>query len=188
MAVEDKIRWDKKHAQDLMPHNPIEFVKTFAPLAPKKRALDIACGNGRHSRYLVSLGFEVDALDISSVAISNLLNIPNIYPKEVDFDTYRLPKQRYALIVQTYFLHRPLLAMVPSALEKGGYFLLETFVHHEKNQRKASNPSFRLEQGELKRVFEKKKGCEIVHIKEYFDKDYMGYRCMKAQFVLKKII
>jgi len=36
-----------------------------AVAGPGRRALDVACGSGRNALYLATLGFEVDALDIS---------------------------------------------------------------------------------------------------------------------------
>ena len=78
MAQLDKDRWDTKHKENMMPHTPLEFITTYSKLAMGKKALDIACGMGRHSKYLTQEGFVVDALDISSVAIDNLQNIENI--------------------------------------------------------------------------------------------------------------
>ena len=103
MAQEDKERWDAKHSKNMIPQTPIKLVSEYAKLATGKQALDIACGNGRHSKYLASLGFEVDALDISSVAIEQLQGTPHINAIEVDFDTYTFKKEKYDLIVCTYF-------------------------------------------------------------------------------------
>ena len=184
MAPEDKVRWDKKHAKNEMPHTPIELVTQYASLAPNKYALDIACGNGRHSKYLVSQGFHVDALDISSVAIDNLQGIPGIHAKEVDFDTYQLPVEKYDLIVKVYFLKRKLFSQMIDALRPGGILIIETFVHHPDNERAPSNPAFRLNQGELEAVFSDL--CEIIHLNEYWEQDYMGYKTMKASMVARK--
>ena len=184
MSIEDQRRWDEKHRRDEMPHEPIALVRDYARLAPGKRALDIACGNGRHSKFLATQGFEVDALDISEVAIDSLQNLPHIHAKQVDFDTYTLPKERYDLIVNTYFLHRPLFPQMIDALRPGGIILFETFVHHPDNERPASNPQFRLEEGELEAFFDRY--CELLHIREYWDEDYMGYKTYKAQMVAKK--
>ena len=184
MAQKDKERWDAKHSKNEMPCTPIELVTNYTSLAPGKQALDIACGNGRHSRYLASLGFEVDALDISSVAIERLQGLKSIHAKEVDFDTYQLPKEKYDLIIKTYFLQRKLFSQMIDALTPGGVIILETFLHHNDNEREPSNPAFRLNEGELEAAFDDK--CELLHISEYWSTDYMGYKTMKAAMVAKK--
>ena len=184
MAQVDKERWDAKHSRDEMPYEPIELVTRYASLAPGKHALDIACGNGRHSVWLRDQGFEVDALDISSVAIKKLQGIEGIHAKEVDFDTYILPKEHYDLIVKVYFLQRRLFPQIIDALKPGGVIILETFLHHPDNEREPSNPAFRLNEGELEAAFDDR--CEILHISEYWDRDYMGYKTMKAAMVARK--
>ncbi len=108
MAVEDKQKWNKKYQNNPISDKPIKLVTDFAKLATGIKALDVACGMGRHSKYLASIGFDVDALDISSLAIDALQGIPNINPIEVDFDTYTLSKNTYDLIVCTFFLKREL--------------------------------------------------------------------------------
>jgi SAM-dependent methyltransferase len=184
MAHEDKIRWDAKHSKDEMPHEPIELVTQYASLAPGKKALDIACGNGRHTLWLREHGFEVDALDISSVAIERLQNIEGVHAKEVDFDTYVLPLHTYDLIVKVYFLQRRLFPQMIEALKPGGVIIMETFLHHPDNERAPSNPAFRLHEGELEAAFDER--CEILHIREYWAKDYMGYKTMKSAMVARK--
>ena len=139
---------------------------------------------GRHSKYLASKGFTVDALDISSVAISHLQDLPNIHAKEVDFDTYALPKEKYDLIICVYFLKRSLFAQMIDALKPNGILLMETFLHDEENEREPSNPAFLLNEGELEAFFDDR--CELLHIKEYMDSDYMGYKTMKTQMVARK--
>jgi 2-polyprenyl-3-methyl-5-hydroxy-6-metoxy-1,4-benzoquinol methylase len=185
MAQIDKQRWDKKHSKNMMPQEPIKHIQEYAHLATGKQALDIACGNGRHSKYLASLGFEVDALDISSVAIKQLQYIANIHAKEVDFDRYVLEKEKYDLIVVTYFLERKLFPQMIEALKPNGLIIMETFLHHEKNERTPSNPAFRLNKDELKDYFSK--SCDLIHLIEYWDKDYQGFNTMKTAMVARKI-
>jgi len=139
---------------------------------------------GRHSKYLALEGFEVDALDISSVAIENLKGIKNINAKEVDFDSYTLEKEKYDLIVCTYFLERKLFPQMIEALKPNGLILIETFLHHSDNERVPSNPAFRLNEGELEARFDDR--CEILHIVEFWDKDYLGYKTMKTAMVARK--
>ena len=184
MAQADKERWDEKYQNYQMPDEPIKLVGDYASLATGEQALDIACGMGRHSKYLASKGFEVDALDISSVAIEHLQKIPNINAMEVDFDTYTLPKEKYDLIVCTYFLERRLFPQMIDALKPNGIILLETFLHHSENERIPSNPDFLLNKGELEAIFDDK--CELLHIPEFWDEDYQGYKTMKTSMVAKK--
>lgn len=184
MAQEDKERWDEKYQNNKIPDEPTKLVRDYASLATGKQALDIACGMGRHSKYLASLGFEVDALDISSIALAQLQNIPNIHPKEVDFDTYTLPKEKYDLIVCTYFLERKLFPQMIDALKPNGLILMETFLHHPDNERVPSNPAFQLNEGELEATFDEK--CELLHIPEFWDEDYLGYKTMKTSMVARK--
>jgi cyclopropane fatty-acyl-phospholipid synthase-like methyltransferase len=184
MAIEDKERWDEKHSQNVMPQEPIKLIKEYAHLATGKNALDIACGNGRHSRYLASLGFKVDALDISSVAIEHLQGLTNINAIEVDFDTYTLSKEKYDLIVCTYFLERKLFPQMIAALKPNGIILMETFLHDEGNERTPSNPAFRLNEGELEAYFDHE--MEILHIPEFWDTDYQGFKTMKTSMVARK--
>jgi len=181
MALEDKERWDQKYQNNKI---PIKLITDYAHLATGTRALDIACGMGRHSKYLATLGFEVDALDISSVALEQLKGIPQIHPKEVDFDTYRLPKETYNLIVCTYYLERRLFPQMIEALKPNGMILFETFLDHPENERAPSNPDFMLKKGELEAHFAKE--CELLHIPEFWDEDYLGYRTMKASMVARK--
>ncbi|WP_309498363.1 methyltransferase domain-containing protein [Sulfurovum sp.] len=184
MAKADRERWDEKYQNNKIPDKPIKLVSDYAKLATGKQALDIACGMGRHSKYLASLGFEVDAFDISSVAIEQLQGIANIHAKEVDFDTYILPKEKYDLIVCTYFLERELFPQIIEALKPGGIILLETFLYHADNQRAPSNPVFILQEGELEAAFLNK--CELLHMLEFWDKDYLGFKTMKTSMVAKK--
>jgi len=184
MAQVDKERWDIKHSKNMMPQEPIKLVKDYVHLATKKQALDVACGNGRHSRYLASIGFEVDALDISSIAIEQLQGVSHIHTTEVDFDTYTLEKNKYDLIVCTYYLERKLFPQFEGALKKNGILIFETFLHNTLNERAPSNLAFILEEEELETYFDHR--FELLHISKWWDKDYQGYKVMKSSMVARK--
>ena len=184
MAIVDKQKWDKKYQDNPAPDQPIKLITDFAKLATGTKALDIACGMGRHSKYLASVGFDVDALDISSVAIETLQGIPNIHPQEVDFDTYIFPKDHYDLIVCTFFLKRELFPQITKALKEGGIFIYETFLYHPENENAPSNRTFLLEEGELEVTFDHE--YDIMHLSEYWDEDLQGAKTMKAAMVAKK--
>ncbi len=183
MAQEDKERWNKKYQNNPIPNTPIKLLTEYSHLASKGKALDIACGMGRHSKYLASQGFEVDALDISSLAIDSLKNIPNITAIEVDFDSYKLSTNSYALVFCSYFLKRELFPQILEAMQENAILIYETFIYHPDNDKAPSNRSFLLEQEELKEAF---KSCEIIYHSEYWSTDTKGDKRRKASLVAKK--
>jgi len=184
MAQKDKEKWDSKHLTAPIPDSPIELIMNYVKLAKGKQALDIACGMGRHSKYLASKGFQVDALDISSTAIESLQDLENIRAKEVDFDTYTLEENKYDLIVCTYFLQRSLFPQIEKALKEGGIFIYETYLYHPDNTKTPSNRTFLLEEGELELTFSDR--YELMHIQEWWDEDYDRSKTMKGSIVARK--
>jgi len=184
MSIEDKIRWDKKYKTQILPTKTVEVVKRYANLAKGKKALEIACGMGRNAKFLAQQGFEVEALDISPIAIKSLQNIPNIIAKEVDLDNYVLKENAYDLIVCTYFLKRELFPQIEKALKEDGIFIFETFMYHVDNTKVPSNKSFLLNEGELEATFDDR--YEILHLQEFMDEGICGDKGMKASIVIKK--
>jgi len=185
MAEEDRDRWDKKYRNShFIPSKIAEVVEKHYHFSGGISALDIACGTGRNSKFLAKKGFEVEALDISPVALLELKDLENIYPKEVDFDSYRLKEDSYNLIVCTYYLNRSLFPQIKKALKKGGIFIFETFMHHPENTKVPSNRSFLLEEGELERIFSD--NYEILYLNGFMDTISCGDRAMKASIVIRK--
>ena len=184
MAQKDKEKWDSKHLAAPIPDKPIALITNYAKLSNGKQALDIACGMGRHSKYLASEGFEVDALDISSTAIESLQGLENIKAKEVDFDSHTLEENKYDLIVCTYFLQRSLFPQIEKALKVGGIFIYETYLYHPDNDKIPSNRTFLLEVGELGLAFDDR--YDLIHIQEWWDEDYDSSKTMKGSMVARK--
>ncbi len=185
MSIEDKKRWDRKYRDGIIPTKTIEVVKNYANLAKGKEALDIACGMGRNSRLLAKMGFMVEAIDISPLALDSLKGIKNIKTKEVDLDSYRLKENSYDLIVCTYFLDRSLFPQIFKALKKDGIFIFETFKEHSKSTKIPSNRDFLLKDGELKEIFSK--DYEIIHLSEKWDYDHFKNRVLSESIVVRKI-
>jgi len=106
LSIEDKLKWDRRYQNNPIPDRPIDLVVEYAKLAEVGDALDIACGMGRHSKYLASLGFRVDALDISSVALDAIRDFNNITVQEVDFDNYSIDKADFYNLIYAHFFSR----------------------------------------------------------------------------------
>ncbi len=129
---------------------PSAWIVRFAPLIrPGGQVLDLACGSGRHARWLASLGFEVDAVDRD----------PSLFPEppegvvlrsaDLEGAPWPYPGKRFDAIVATNYLHRPLLPVLVESLEPGGVLLYETFALGQERFGKPSNPDFLLRPGEL---------------------------------------
>lgn len=67
----DAAAWDERYAAtDLVwSATPNQFVESELADLPAGRALDLACGEGRNARWLAERGWDVTAIDWSSVAI-----------------------------------------------------------------------------------------------------------------------
>ena len=129
---------------------PSPWVIRWAPLVrPGGRVLDLACGAGRHARWLAKLGFEVDAVDRDATLFAD--PPPGVRLRQADLEAGPWPYAGAAFdaIVVTNYLHRPLLPVLAGALEPGGILLYETFAQGNERFGKPSNPSFLLAPGEL---------------------------------------
>ena len=99
-------------------------------IATGARALDLACGSGRHTRYLRGRGCRVTAIDIDTSGLADLADDPLVEIAELDLEqpgTAPLAGRRFDAVVVTDYLFRPLLAPLVDCLEPGGVFLYETF-------------------------------------------------------------
>jgi SAM-dependent methyltransferase len=132
--------------------NPSAWVARFAPLMPVGETLDLACGGGRHARLLASAGHPVIALDrdISAVAALHIAGVtPMQHDLEADGAVWPFDSGRFAGIVVTNYLHRPLFSHILDSLAPGGVLIYETFAQGNEQFGKPSNPAFLLAPGEL---------------------------------------
>ncbi|WP_199919442.1 class I SAM-dependent methyltransferase [Helicobacter enhydrae] len=156
--LEDAIKWNAKHLQNPMPQTPSDLLVAFLPKfldsLPSHNAIDIACGNGRNSKFLAQHGLICDSLDISEVALANLENIKNINALCVDLDTYTPTSDTYGLALNFYFLNRNLFPSIIQSLKSGGVLMLETFVKEEDGSNDSEIPDEKiLNHNELEHIF-----------------------------------
>lgn len=132
--------------------DPSEWVRRWAHLIPAgATVLDLACGSGRHSRFLAALGYQVIAVDRDAGAITSLGGVARITALVADLECAPWPfgDRTFGGIVVTNYLHRPLLGSLVYALAPGGVLIYETFSAGNEKFGKPSNPTYLLQPGEL---------------------------------------
>ena len=149
--------------------NASPWVRRFAPLIPRDGVvLDLACGSGRHSEMLASLGHKVLAVDQDIAAVQSLQNA-FITPKCLDLEgpDWPLIDSRFSAIVVTNYLYRPHLEQLPKMLQEGGVLIYETFALGNGEFGKPSNPNFLLNPGELL-AFAASHGLKVVAYEDIY--------------------
>jgi SAM-dependent methyltransferase len=128
------------------------WVARWAPCMPPGETLDLACGSGRHARLLAGLGHPVLAIDrdAAALALAAGAGITTLrHDLEAPDSAWPFAPARFAGIVVTNYLHRPLLADLAASLASGGVLVVETFAQGNEVFGKPSNPAFLLAPGEL---------------------------------------
>jgi SAM-dependent methyltransferase len=125
-------------------------VRRWAPLiAPNGRVLDVACGSGRHLRWLAERGHAVTGVDRDAAAVAPLQSIGRVVVADIERDAWPLPGETFDGVVVTNYLWRPLLATIVATVAPGGVLIYETFAAGNEAFGKPSNPNFLLQPGEL---------------------------------------
>lgn len=152
------------HGAGALGHAPIARIDDGAPpspwvvqrahlIAPGGAVLDIAAGHGRHARWFAARGHRVTAIERDPSALAALAQVPDVEPVEADLeDSSGWPlarERRFAAVVVTNYLYRPLLPRLAAALADGGVLIYETFAAGNETIGKLSNPAFLLQPGEL---------------------------------------
>jgi SAM-dependent methyltransferase len=135
------------------PKEPSPWVVRFAALIPAGgTVLDLACGGGRHARFLLDRGHDVVAVDRDVSGLADLQGRARLRIVEFDLEAGRpwpFAEGAFAGVVVTNYLHRPLLPMIVAAVAPGGILIYETFAAGNERFGRPSNPDFLLRPGEL---------------------------------------
>lgn len=143
---------------------PSRFLTQQLHRLPKGRALDVACGSGRHTLYLASHGFEVEAIDRDAEQLATLTaaakqrHLSQVTVKQADLERAteerpEFPPNTYDAIVVCFYLHRPLFPWLIEALKPNGVLVYETFtIDNYVRHRHPRRWEFCLAQNELLRL------------------------------------
>jgi len=102
---------------------PAAWVRRFAGLIPAHgEVLDLACGSGRHARFLAGLGYAVEAVDRNPQALAALHGVSRVSPRQADLevDPWPFAGRSFAGIVVTNYLYRARLDELLACLANPG--------------------------------------------------------------------
>jgi SAM-dependent methyltransferase len=136
---------------------PSDWIARWTPLlAPGSSVLDVACGSGRHARWLARAGHRVTAIDRDPEALAVVAleaSEPGIGIRtllaDLEAAPWPLPGERFDAVVVTHYLWRPLLPTLLAAVAPGGLLLYETFALGQAALGRPRNPDFLLRPNEL---------------------------------------
>lgn len=158
--MDERTAWNRRYAEgEYVPRSaPAPFLEEWLGRIPPGRALDVACGTGRNALRLAEAGFDVDAVDISEVAIARAeataaeRNLPVRWHVSA-MDDFVIARGAYQLITVIRYRNRSLWPRLAEGLAPDGWILVE---HHLKSPLDVAGPStpeFRLDPGELLEAF-----------------------------------
>jgi SAM-dependent methyltransferase len=125
-------------------------VQRWAPLVTRGPVLDLASGQGRHARLFAERGLPVVAVDREPQALPG---VHFVMANLEDGNPWPFEGQRFAAIVVTNYLHRPLMPVIAESLDESGILIYETFMIGNEKFGRPSNPDFLLRPGELLHAF-----------------------------------
>src|SRR6516225_11199211 len=97
--------WDKRYREgDHLHDEPHPLITRLVPSLKPGRALDIACGPGRHAIWLAERGWTVTAVDSSRVAIQILEARAGAKSLVVDAVVADLEKHEFQIEAESYDL------------------------------------------------------------------------------------
>jgi SAM-dependent methyltransferase len=134
---------------------PSEWVVRQACHLPRQGPiLDLACGSGRHARWLAARGWSVLAVDCDATALRALADTTGVETRQLDLENGKWPLvgEQFAGIVVTRYLHRPRLPELVETLQPGGVLIYETFMQGQAAYGRPTRPEFLLAPGELTRL------------------------------------
>ncbi|GCE12420.1 class I SAM-dependent methyltransferase [Tengunoibacter tsumagoiensis] len=130
------------------------IIRAVSLLGQTGDALDLGCGAGRDTRYLLSQGFEVTAVDRETTALAELSSFSNEHLhlvqsafEDFTFATYNLINAHFALPFMAREQFSAVFTRLKASLKPGGIFVGQFFgIHDEWNTHENNFTFFTREQ------------------------------------------
>jgi SAM-dependent methyltransferase len=135
---------------------PSPWVTRWAAWLPSgSTVLDLACGSGRHLRWLATRGLRVTGVDRDAQALQGLTDVQapagpaELLVADVENGPWPLHGRQFDAVVVTNYLWRPLLPAIVGSVAPAGLLIYETFASGHERYGRPSRPDFLLQPGEL---------------------------------------
>ena len=194
MSIADRDKWDARYregayATRTYPGVYLEQQISSHPTLNRGRALDIACGAGRNAIYLAQQGFDVDAVDVSSVGLERAqaqASAMNITCRWIcaDLDSDALPDLSYDLIIMFRFVAPTLMPQMIERLAPGGMIIVEQHLQWPDPVAGPTSQRFRCPPGTLEPSLTKA-GLEVLHAYEGLVTEPDGVQAALAQITAR---
>src|SRR5436305_2471002 len=150
--------WNERYSRgEHIIKEPLPLLVHLADELKPGRALDLACGTGRHAILLAEGGWQVVAVDASHVGIEIAKELARVRGVEVDWriadlerNEFEIELEAYDLIGVFYYLQRDLFKQIRAGLRTGGIAIAAIHMVDESPETKPMNPAFLLQPGELR--------------------------------------
>ena len=129
---------------------PSDWVRRWSTLAPPgSTALDVACGAGRHLRWMHQHGHPTVGVDRSADAVAACAAWGEIHCSDIEDGPWPFAGRQFGAVIVTNYLWRPLLPLLVDSVAPGGVLIYETFASGNETVGRPARPDFLLQPGEL---------------------------------------
>ncbi len=183
-------KWDERYRNgEHSIKEPSPLLRTAIASLKPGRALDIACGVGRHAILLAEHGWHATAVDSSRVGIEILQQrargagvVVEARVADLESGEFHIEPGTYDLVCVFYYLQRDLFSPIRAGVKRGGTVVAAMHLNDGREDAKPANPAFLLERGELKQLFA---DWEITYYREG-ESDEGGHHHDTAYLIARK--
>lgn len=199
MSKADREKWNARYREGAYATRPYpsELLARWLPrfqVPEQPRALDLASGTGRNSKFLARQGWQVDAIDIADVALAELSAaaeagglaircIERDLEKDLDGLPGELGRECYQLAFMMRYANPALAEAVLPTLAPGGYLVVESHLLTDQDVIGPHSDRFRVAPGRLARAVA---GLETLFYDEGIVLDPDGRPAALARVVARK--
>ena len=159
MSDEDRQRWNERYREGAYQfrEHPSAVLLDWQDSLTGRTALDLACGRGRNTLHLATLGFDVDAIDVSDIAIHQATHRANHMDLHVRWVVHDLEqgiplRGPYDLILMIRYVDNTLLSKAIKLLAPRGKILVEEHLVSDEEVTGPADPRFRVLPGSVQQI------------------------------------